>query len=46
MGKSFVDILPNLKTQTGIAMGKAFRSTTPMIFEVPQINEKQCKTTN
>lgn len=39
MGKSFVDILPTLKSRTAIAMGKAFRSNTPMIFEVPQIIE-------
>lgn len=39
MGKSFVDILPTLKSRTAIAMGKAFRSTAPMIFEVPTIIE-------
>lgn len=39
MGKSFVDILPTLKSRTAIAMGKAFRSNSPMIFEVPNINE-------
>lgn len=39
MGKSFVDILPTLKSRTAIAMGKAFRSNTPMIFEVPPIIE-------
>ena len=41
MGKSFVDILPTLKSRTAIAMGKAFRSNAPMIFEVPQIDEVQ-----
>lgn len=41
MGKSFVDILPTLKSRTAIAMGKAFRSNAPMIFEVPTINEVQ-----
>lgn len=41
MGKSFVDILPTLKNRTAIAMGKAFRSNAPMIFEVPQIDEIQ-----
>lgn len=41
MGKSFVDILPTLKNRTAIAMGKAFRSNAPMIFEVPTINEVQ-----
>lgn len=44
MGKSFVDILPTLKSRTAISMGKAFRSNLPMIFEVPTINEVQ-KTT-
>ena len=39
MGQSFVDILPSLKSRTAIAMGKAFRSNAPMIFEVPEINE-------
>lgn len=41
MGKSFVDIVPTLKSRTAIAMGKAFRSNSPMIFEVPIINEVQ-----
>lgn len=41
MGKSFVEILPTLKNRTAIAMGKAFRSNAPIIFEVPQINEVQ-----
>lgn len=41
MGKSFVDILPSLKSRTAIAMGKAFRSNAPMIFEVPEITEIQ-----
>ena len=39
MGQSFVDILPTLKSRTAIAMGKAFRSNAPMIFEVPEIQE-------
>lgn len=39
MGRSFVDLLPTLKSRTAIAMGKAFRSSSPMIFEVPNINE-------
>lgn len=39
MGKSFVDILPTLKSRTAIAMGKAFRSNSPMIFKVPDIIE-------
>ena len=41
MGKSFVDVLPTLKNRTAIAMGKAFRSNTPMIFEVPPIIEDE-----
>lgn len=41
MGKSFVEILPTLKSRTAIAMGKAFRSNAPIIFEVPQIIEVQ-----
>ncbi len=39
MGKDFVNSLPTLKPRTAIAMGKAFRSTAPMIFEVPNISE-------
>jgi len=41
MGRSFVDILPTLKSRTAIAMGKAFRSNAPMIFKVPQIDDVQ-----
>lgn len=45
MGSSFVNILPTLKSRTAIAMGKAFRSNSPMIFKVPNIAEavKQTK---
>ncbi len=39
MGRDYVDILPTLKPRMAIAMGKAFRSTAPMLFEVPTINE-------
>lgn len=46
MGKSFVEILPTLKNRTAIAMGKAFRSTAPMIFEVPTIIEKTFNSTS
>lgn len=46
MGKSFVEILPTLKNRTAIAMGKAFRSTAPMIFEVPTIIEKTVNSTS
>lgn len=34
-------VLPSLKPRTAIAVGKAFRSTVPMIFSVPAINEKE-----
>lgn len=40
MGQEFINILPSLKFRTAIAVGKAFKSTIPMIFEVPEINEK------
>ena len=39
MGRDYVDILPTLKPRMAIAMGKAFRSTAPMLFEVPTIIE-------
>ena len=39
MGQDLVEILPTLKERTAIAMGKAFRSSTPMIFQVPDICE-------
>ena len=41
MGQEFVKILPNLKFRQAIAVGKAFKSNVPMIFEVPEINEKE-----
>ena len=41
MGKDFLNALPTLKPRTAIAIGKAFRSTVPMIFEVPYIVEEQ-----
>jgi hypothetical protein len=40
IGTEFLNILPNLKFRTAIAMGKAFKSTTPMIFEIPNIEEE------
>jgi hypothetical protein len=40
MGQEFVKILPNLKFRQAIAVGKAFKSNVPMIFEVPEINEE------
>ncbi|WP_418791512.1 ATP-binding protein [Phosphitispora sp. TUW77] len=39
MGNDFLSVLPKLKFRTAIAMGKAFRSTVPMIFEIPNIEE-------
>lgn len=39
MGEAFLNVLTTLKFRTAIAVGKAFRSTVPMIFEVPEIRE-------
>ncbi len=38
-GEDIVQSLPKLKFRQAIAAGKAFRSSVPMIFEVPQIDE-------
>lgn len=40
MGPEFIDILPSLKFRTAISVGKAFKSTTPMIFEIPEIKDE------
>lgn len=40
MGQDYIKSLSSLKPRTAIAMGKAFRSNTPMIFEVPIIEEE------
>lgn len=40
MGQEFINILPSLKFRTAISVGKAFKSTVPMIFEVPEIQEE------
>ena len=40
MGQVFVKMLPNLKFRQAIAVGKAFKSNVPMVFEVPEINEE------
>jgi hypothetical protein len=45
MGRDFLNVLPTLKFKTAIAMGKAFRSTVPIIFEVPDIEETIYKDT-
>ncbi len=39
-GDSIAHILPSLKFRQAIAAGKAFSSTVPMIFEVPEIKEE------
>lgn len=39
MGEEYIKSLPTLKSRTAIAMGKAFRSNTPMMFKVPDITE-------
>jgi len=40
LGLEFIRALPNLKPRQAIAVGKAFKSNVPMIFEVPEINEE------
>lgn len=39
MGSEYVTSLPNLKNRMAIAMGKALKSTVPIIFQVPIIQE-------
>ena len=39
-GDSIANILPSLKFRQAVAAGKAFSSTVPMIFEVPEIKEE------
>jgi hypothetical protein len=39
MGLDMVAALPSLRFRQAIAVGKAFRSRVPMIFEVPEISE-------
>lgn len=39
MGQNYINSLSSLKPRMAIAVGKAFRSNVPMIFEVPEINE-------
>ena len=38
-GDSIVKTLPNLKFRQAVASGKAFASTVPMIFTVPEISD-------
>lgn len=42
-GQGITKILPNLKFRQAIAAGKALKSNVPMIFEVPIIEEQECK---
>ena len=39
MGSEMVDVLPMLRPRQAIAVGKAFRSGMPTIFQVPTIDE-------
>lgn len=41
VGEDMVQALPNLKFRQGIAVGKAFKSNVPLIFEVPEIIESE-----
>lgn len=43
MGIEMVSTLPSLKFRQAVAVGKAFRSGVPMIFEVPEITEPPVK---
>ena len=40
-GDDMASVLPTLKFRRAIAAGKAFKSNVPMIFEVPNIEEKK-----
>lgn len=40
IGNDFINALSTLKFRTAIAVGKAFRSAVPIIFEVPEIEEE------
>ncbi len=39
LGTEIASTLPNLQFRQAIAVGKAFKSNVPMIFEVPEIDE-------
>jgi uncharacterized protein len=43
MGAEMVAALPGLRFRQAIAVGKAFRSGVPVIFEVPQIEEPKAE---
>lgn len=38
LGTEYIKALPTLKFRQAIAVGKAFKSNVPMIFEVPELN--------
>jgi len=40
-GSNIANALPNLKFRNAIAAGKAFKSSVPIIFEVPEIIEEE-----
>ncbi|TCK98023.1 hypothetical protein EDC19_0431 [Natranaerovirga hydrolytica] len=40
IGNDLANSLGNLKSRQAIAVGKSFKSNIPLIFEVPEINEK------
>jgi hypothetical protein len=42
IGVEMADTLPALRFRQAIAVGKAFRSGVPVIFEVPKIEETEC----
>lgn len=44
LGIDYIKALPTLKFRRAIAIGKAFKSTVPMIFEVPEIQEIEYST--
>lgn len=41
LGTEIASTLPNLQFRQAIAVGKAFKSNVPMIFEVPEIDESK-----
>lgn len=43
VGEDMVHALPNLKFRQGIAVGKAFKASMPLIFEVPEIREPEAR---
>ena len=44
-GQEILTMLPNLKFRQAIAAGKAFKSSVPMVFEVPIIKEPEATVT-